>query len=577
MGPNTGRGPRLYHTKSRTGCARCRARRVKCNEARPICGNCERHGVDCEYDRPPDYNPYSNGARSSSAARDKHGKFKKADTSTPSPQSNRSCSQSLSQSQSQSQSHAHSIGCVGSATSASPQSQPPPPFINPHTRHSNAPLLPKDLSTVYWEMSALHHFTVSTCRTLPGAHHSEVLRCWSVDIPRLALEHEPLLNQLIATTCQHMITVDYGLEGKEVPAGLAECRDRFYEAALQSHLQSLSEPWTDLDHVADAMCFTASLLLVDAMAAMKKRPLFETPPPPQTALQAPNPVVSAASSPFASSWTSPASSFSASPAQSHSHLHAHSYSHSHPQSHSQICHSPPLLVAKSSSATSPATNTTPSLVNYGATYLPPVQWLRMTRGTMTVFQTVTNHFQSKNIESAILSTVVKSARDFAMRPTFVNDENLGMFRYLLEGYDVRPIQDASELNENNDGDAMRITVCYIGALCRAVSDGLPVCEFVRRITAFPCLVPPRFGEMTIEHNPQALLVLAHFFALATHAQGVWYMSEMPRRECLAIQRFLPEHMQPLMEWPLQTLEQTQGIPIGTARVDVGVGSPEAGL
>ncbi|PYH77712.1 hypothetical protein BO82DRAFT_377863 [Aspergillus uvarum CBS 121591] len=38
--------------KSRTGCQRCRARRVKCDETRPVCRDCHRHGIPCVYDRP---------------------------------------------------------------------------------------------------------------------------------------------------------------------------------------------------------------------------------------------------------------------------------------------------------------------------------------------------------------------------------------------------------------------------------------------------------------------------------------------------------------------------------------------
>ncbi|KAF2429573.1 hypothetical protein EJ08DRAFT_590706 [Tothia fuscella] len=41
--------PRLAHKKSRTGCQRCKARRVKCDETHPICNNCKRHGVSCEF------------------------------------------------------------------------------------------------------------------------------------------------------------------------------------------------------------------------------------------------------------------------------------------------------------------------------------------------------------------------------------------------------------------------------------------------------------------------------------------------------------------------------------------------
>ncbi|KAK6066836.1 hypothetical protein SCUP234_11892 [Seiridium cupressi] len=47
--PSRSRGPRLYHKKSRTGCIRCKQRRVKCDETRPSCSGCSRHMVDCIY------------------------------------------------------------------------------------------------------------------------------------------------------------------------------------------------------------------------------------------------------------------------------------------------------------------------------------------------------------------------------------------------------------------------------------------------------------------------------------------------------------------------------------------------
>lgn len=48
------------HTKSRNGCKNCKARKVKCDETRPLCKNCERHYTnitECEWadepTRPP--------------------------------------------------------------------------------------------------------------------------------------------------------------------------------------------------------------------------------------------------------------------------------------------------------------------------------------------------------------------------------------------------------------------------------------------------------------------------------------------------------------------------------------------
>ncbi|TWU77332.1 hypothetical protein ED733_005322 [Metarhizium rileyi] len=49
--PGQKRPAKLFHKKSRTGCQRCRSRRVKCDEAKPICSNCTRLQLNCVYDR----------------------------------------------------------------------------------------------------------------------------------------------------------------------------------------------------------------------------------------------------------------------------------------------------------------------------------------------------------------------------------------------------------------------------------------------------------------------------------------------------------------------------------------------
>ncbi|RGP76896.1 c6 zinc finger domain [Fusarium longipes] len=39
--------PKGFHPKSRNGCLRCKARKVKCDENKPICGRCEVRGLEC--------------------------------------------------------------------------------------------------------------------------------------------------------------------------------------------------------------------------------------------------------------------------------------------------------------------------------------------------------------------------------------------------------------------------------------------------------------------------------------------------------------------------------------------------
>ncbi|KAH8834369.1 hypothetical protein DL96DRAFT_492384 [Flagelloscypha sp. PMI_526] len=51
---------RKYHGKSRGGCKTCRARKVKCDELRPICKACSRRKEECLWDTPTSsYNPFS--------------------------------------------------------------------------------------------------------------------------------------------------------------------------------------------------------------------------------------------------------------------------------------------------------------------------------------------------------------------------------------------------------------------------------------------------------------------------------------------------------------------------------------
>ena len=40
---------RRTHTKSRSGCTRCKRRHIRCDESRPICLNCSIANLDCEY------------------------------------------------------------------------------------------------------------------------------------------------------------------------------------------------------------------------------------------------------------------------------------------------------------------------------------------------------------------------------------------------------------------------------------------------------------------------------------------------------------------------------------------------
>lgn len=48
-----GRPAKVGHRKSRNGCLKCKARRVKCDEVQPICGNCSRLHLNCAWPDEP--------------------------------------------------------------------------------------------------------------------------------------------------------------------------------------------------------------------------------------------------------------------------------------------------------------------------------------------------------------------------------------------------------------------------------------------------------------------------------------------------------------------------------------------
>ncbi|KAH1415504.1 hypothetical protein KXV98_003862 [Aspergillus fumigatus] len=188
------KGPRLAHRKSRTGCQRCRARRVKCDESRPVCRDCHRHGIPCVYDRPAEE------------------------------------------------------GAIPPSTGI--QSRPLEPS-------------PSDPSNdAHMELRLLHHFTLFTSATMPGAHLKRIKDCWSIDVPRLAFSYKPLLHAVFAIAALHLSKVNPD------EAGLPDIHCNFLEQALREHRLCIGGITTQ---TADAVCFTSILLQIDVFATLQSR------------------------------------------------------------------------------------------------------------------------------------------------------------------------------------------------------------------------------------------------------------------------------------------------------------------
>lgn len=130
----------------------------------------------------------------------------------------------------------------------------------------------------YLELQLLHTWTVDVCPTLPGSYEAQNLRTWTSDIPRLALDYEPLLTAVFSLCLLYLASVSshHPLSEDERLAS----RAKYFEATLQRHRKALSavDP-----QFADAISFTSIILGFDAFASLKDRvPASQAPyqPPP---------------------------------------------------------------------------------------------------------------------------------------------------------------------------------------------------------------------------------------------------------------------------------------------------------
>ncbi|KAF4154191.1 hypothetical protein CNMCM6069_009619 [Aspergillus lentulus] len=143
--------PRRSHTKSRMGCDQCKKRRVKCDETGPPCANCIARELSCSYYNTPKPRSLANGASASPVSITSSGEGRIAET------------------------FGRSFN-TGTAT------------LN---KGSNLR-----------ELELMHKFSTETYLSLsnrPSDYH-----VWQMVIPRKALEHDFLLNGVLAVAALHV-------------------------------------------------------------------------------------------------------------------------------------------------------------------------------------------------------------------------------------------------------------------------------------------------------------------------------------------------------------------------------------
>ena len=170
--------PRRAHTKSRNGCDQCKKRRVKCDERGPPCSNCISRELECSYLKIPKARGGLVSTTSPLSPAESQHSLNVEPASIASPYVIQAQVQSQIQSQSQSQSQG--LGTTTTTKTTGPAS----------------------LTSSLRSLELMHKFSTDTYRSL--SNDASDYNVWQTVIPRKALEHDFLLNGILAIAALHM-------------------------------------------------------------------------------------------------------------------------------------------------------------------------------------------------------------------------------------------------------------------------------------------------------------------------------------------------------------------------------------
>ncbi|KAK4653535.1 hypothetical protein QC762_507810 [Podospora pseudocomata] len=221
---------RRTHKKSRTGCAICKARKIKCDERHPSCLNCISHGVECPFLTAP------------------------PGTATPITLGipNRT-------------SGARHAAKTATRASRSPSS-PSGPY--PHSQSVESDVLP------LLELELLHNFTSRTYLTL--ASDAGVREFWRVDVVDAALKCDFIMRAVLAISSLHLA---YHQESSERRDFYTAQGMVLHQKASREAMKYLSDDGQHhllrVDKDAAARLFLFSMLTIYFALASPRRPHSE--------------------------------------------------------------------------------------------------------------------------------------------------------------------------------------------------------------------------------------------------------------------------------------------------------------
>ncbi|KAI0167099.1 hypothetical protein GGR52DRAFT_556883 [Hypoxylon sp. FL1284] len=279
------RGPRLYHKKSRTGCLRCKQRRVKCDENRPSCGSCTKHVVHCVY-------PNAGQAPASSARR-----------ATAAP-----ISETDDASMYSADLRASAVPELGAVTSSATQRSTTSETSTPDNEHRSPPGcglysspgssyhtprdgavdpdidLPEEQWRRLWELRLLHNYQARMVKPWSDPQSREVAHMWEYEMPDMALEMAQqhnrfsLLYILFANSALHMWTESTDSQQR---AELMKLQQTYQIMCSKEQRRDIEDINQRYPYNADYICLTSIRILSHSLSLVQTLTVDPWEPPVQ--------------------------------------------------------------------------------------------------------------------------------------------------------------------------------------------------------------------------------------------------------------------------------------------------------
>jgi hypothetical protein len=181
-----------------------------------------------------------------------------------------------------------------------------------------------------------------------------------------------------------------------------------------------------------------------------------------------------------------------------------------------------------------------------AEYTPPIQWLQTSHAIKSIIRE-TRRWIDENSRTYALIYSIPQLFDLSSLLHVPNSTVLpAVLTWSPEGDD--------ELIPSEDALVYQQLTSLLGTIAAAIDEKELPSMISRRFMSLGAIMPDRFMHLLSQHDPRALVILAHFFAMTKQVDDLWWFRGVARREVLGIRSILPANWYPLMEWPLRVLE-----------------------